>query len=145
MTTRRNPEGWRWLLARYLIGAEIEVVPLLPLRPIHATETLVVKLGEEGALNTVEVKSLVHQTWELVPMNDLRQDVAPNTFIAVDVDDPGSPNGSWRYVGTFVTWLGNDSFLMVEASKNEKLEVIAASVAKAYWAPMGYRWRPGQP
>jgi hypothetical protein len=51
----RNPRGWRWRLVLWLTGGFIEAVPILPVRAIGPTETLVVVLGEPDALNTVEV------------------------------------------------------------------------------------------
>lgn len=53
--TRRNPRGLRWRLILWLTGGTIEAVPLLGSEPIDFREGMIVRLGQPGALNTVEV------------------------------------------------------------------------------------------
>jgi hypothetical protein len=52
---KHNPTGWRWRLILWLLrGEPIEAVPLDLQRGIPATQRVLVRLGQPGALNTVE-------------------------------------------------------------------------------------------
>lgn len=138
---RPNPDNWKWRLVLLLTGGKIEVAPRLPPRSIHAREVLVVRLGVEGALNTVEVK--MPKVTELVEIDDLKL-IAPDTFVAIDVDNPedGSDEGSTtRLVGAVVGWRieGAGHTLLVQERDGHVMDIPDYSIAKAYWAPMGYR------
>lgn len=132
---KRNPEGWRWRLARYLMG-DIEVVPLLPARPIYAHEILVVKLGGEGALNTVEVKQNMHDTTSLMPIENI-QDIYPNTFVTLEVKDEAAE--AYKVTGHFRGWAvaGRKRDAIIE-TRIGTVQVRAKDIKAAWYAPMGY-------
>lgn len=147
---KSNPDGWKWRLVLWLTGGEIEVVPLLPRRAIYPTETLVVRLGYEGALNTVELKHMVNTATELLWIDSPRTDLIPNTFVAVDVayasmhpDEELTTDTPLveQIVGTFINWLDADH-MQIELpggdSRNRK-EIPMDAVLEVYYAPLGYR------
>lgn len=140
-----NPEGWRWRLVKWLVGGEITAVPYLPQRPIGTHEVVVLKLGEEGARNTLEVLSMVNDTTELVEIGDadkFYEMVAPDTFVAVDYIGSSTDTEPTRIVGWFDWWEeGGDTPVahFVLASNGENFGLGLAAIQKAYWAPLGYR------
>lgn len=146
---KANPDSWKWRLVLWLTGGTIEVVPLLPQRPIYRSETLTVRLGWEGAFNTVEVKTMVNETTELLKIDEPLSMMMPNTFVALDTewpDDAGGPGHNERIVGTFVSWIrseiyGADTMLIERPGHDSRnvVEVPIGVVTAAYWAPMGYR------
>lgn len=135
---RMNPVGWRWRLAKFLIGGKFEAVALFPLRPIYPrSDVLLVRMGEEGATNTVEV-SLPDMsiTPELLPIDDVR-DVYPGTFIAVDVKllKEAEPH---RFVGTFVGWQGT-TFVLQAVDAGDNINIDKKAIKGVWYAPAGYR------
>lgn len=148
---QHNPYGWKWRLVLWLTGGKLEVVPMLPRRAIYSTETLVVKLGREGALNTVEVKHMYEgaELKELLPMRHIGE-LTPDTWIAVDHRD--GPEGTVRQdSGTFINWIDQHDggtrhdIIVLElpgGDSRRRLHIAVEDVVKAYWAPVGYRPRP---
>lgn len=151
-----NPVSWKWRLVLMLTGGSFEAVPFMPARPINSNEVLTVHLGQEGALNTAEVKSMVHEVKELVLMRDFYADPAPNTFIAVDIKDGTTfrydgkeTDLGQRVVGTFMEWrkrlAPEQNFqlpmdvMVIEGVQGKIYEIPLANILEAYWAPMGYR------
>lgn len=133
-----NPDDWKWRLVLYLTKGKIEGVPLLPHRPIYAQEVLVIKLGWEGALNTVEVK--MPEINELVPVDVSL--LAPSTFIALDVVDPNT-QAKEQLVGEFVRRadgpMGSVYLFFKDVNDDVIKGVPLSVVVQAYWAPVGYR------
>lgn len=139
--SKENPDNWRWRLILWLTRGEIEVVPLLPRRAISPNETLIVRLGYEGAHNTVEVKHLLNTATELLWVDSPQTDLIPNTFVAVDV---AAGKETKRIVGTFINWKGKDTMLVelpwgTALPTQRRREIHLSEVKAVYYAPVGYR------
>lgn len=136
---KRNPRDWRYMLAKYLLGGEIEAVPLLPNRPIFPTETVRVRLGQPGALNTAEVKQVVHQTTQLLTIEDPIHDMYPKTFVVLDII--GTDGRLYPVLGTFQGWMREDGMKkgLIETRSGETYAFPAADIKNAYYAPAGYQ------
>lgn len=135
---KRNPESWKWRLVLWLTGGEIEAVPLLPHRPVYREETAVIKLGLEGAYNTVEVR--MPEITELVETTI--DQLAPDTFVAIDITaarlalmPEGTPS---RIVGTVVKVDPRYVTILLVGRENASL-VERSVIDHVYWAPAGYR------